>query len=102
MIWRGVQEGDWVKATDTLAIGLFGNSTIKRGTKGVVTSVVSGWLTSRRVVVAFDSGFGSVNATVSTSEIRVVRREGGVDRFKARQSRLFAARVALGVFVTWP
>lgn len=101
MTWGSVQEGDWVKATHTLTIGMFRGPSIKPGTKGVVTSVIPGWFNSR-ATVAFDGGFGTVSVTVPVSKLRVVRRGGGVGPFKARQGRMTAARVALAFFIAWP
>jgi hypothetical protein len=100
-MWGSVQEGDWVKATDTLTVGMFGGSMIRPGTKGVVTSVISGWFSSR-AAVTFDGEFGTVRATVPVSKLRVVRRGGGVEAFTSRRGRLMAARAGLMIFVAWP
>jgi hypothetical protein len=94
-----VREGDWVKTTDALTTGLSG--TIRRGTQGVVTSVLPGWFTPR-AIVTFDGGFGTVRLTVPVRKLRVVRRDGGVERFNIRHGRVMAARAALALFTAWP
>src|SRR5205823_836202 len=96
-----LHEGDWVKATKPLRIGLLGGGTIRAGTKGVVTAVERGLWTAR-AAVAFDGGFGTVRATVPTRHLGRVRSGGGVDRFHRRQRHVAAARAGFALFLAWP
>lgn len=96
-----IREGDWVTATESLVYGLLGGSTIKAGTRVVVTNVANGWFNST-ASVRWDGGFGTVSTTVPTRHLRVVRHGGGVDRFVSHQGRLTAARAALALFLIWP
>lgn len=100
-MWGSVSAGDWVKTDTDIRVGMFGGTTIRAGTKGVVTGVSTGWLTSR-AVVEFDSGFGTVRASVPTHQVQLVRRDGGIERFTSRQRRLAVARLALLLFLSWP
>lgn len=100
-MWGSVRNGDWVKADGEINTGLFAGPTISAGTKGVVIGVSTGWFSSR-AEVEFDSGLGTVRATVPAHQLRLVRRNGGLDRFLTRQRRLSAARAALFVFLAWP
>lgn len=96
-----IREGDWVRSRENLAYGLLGGSTIKSGTRGVVTGVANGWFSST-ASVRWDGGFGTVSTTVPTRHLQVVRHGGGVNRFVAHQGRLTAARAALALFLMWP
>ncbi|CAI9413189.1 hypothetical protein [Nocardioides sp. T2.26MG-1] len=100
-MWGSVRDGDWVKVDTDINLGMLGGTTIKAGTKGVVTGVSTGWITSR-ADVQFDSGFGTAHANVPTHRLRLIRPNGGVDRFTTRQRRLAAARSALLLFLAWP
>lgn len=100
MMWGRVRDGDWVQVDTDVKVGMLGG-TVKAGTKGVVTGVSTGWITSR-AHVQFDGGFGAVHANVPTYRLRLIRPNGGVDRFTTRQRRLAATRAALLLFLAWP
>lgn len=101
MTWGGLHDGDWVRADRNISTGILGGTTINAGSKGVVTTISSGWFTSR-AEVDFGSGLGTVRANVPTHQLRLVRRDGGIDRFSARQRRVAPARMALLLFLAWP
>jgi hypothetical protein len=98
--WTSVAEGDWVKVQATVPVTFSDHLTgsgIKKGTRGVVTSIGSG-----RAEVRFDTGLGGVSAWVPTRHLSVVRRGGGVAAFNDRITRLSVARAALIVFLSYP
>lgn len=100
MIWGGLQVGDWVKANRTVPVTFTDSITesgVRPGTMGVVTDTAGS-----RVQVAFEGGFGTVDAWVPTRHLRVVGRGRGVGSFRSHARRIAVARAALSLFLAWP
>lgn len=92
--------GDWVRNTELVPTNLADHvlcSGLRRGTRGVVVS--RSW---SHLEVEFDTGYGMVRARVPHRAVRVVRRDGGRDRFHRRTSRLTVVRLAVAAFLLFP
>ncbi len=93
MFWSSPQVGDWVRTTRVEHPGvmdvLMGNG-VAEGSKGVVVACRGG-----SVDVDVDDGWGTTRLTIPRHRVKVVRRAGGVERFRSRTGRLAAVRVGV-------
>lgn len=98
------REGDWIRTTRpikvTMSDYLLGDGAgIKPGTRGVVLRS-AGW---NSLEVRLDGGlFGSSTIRVKPSQVRVIRRDGGIEAFAASSERLRYARVGVALALALP
>lgn len=101
MSWlSGFAEGDWVelrRPVETFGL-LSGGTEYRRGTKGVVLAS-SGW---SGYLVSLETGFGAAEVIVKGADLRLRRRDGGVDRWRERAARRNAARAGVAVAMLGP
>lgn len=95
--------GDWIKTTEKVPVSLTDTLTgggVPAGTRGVITEV-SGIFGSN-LVARLDGGLGgSITARMRPSQVRVIRRRGGIESYgrsasRRNQVRLGAALALLG------
>lgn len=102
--FRSPQPGDWIKTTRPIRVSLTDylmgdNGGIRPGTRGVVIRV-HGW---NSLEVLLDTGLsGSVTARVRPGQIRVVRRDAGIDSFRETTSRINAIRFGVAMAFVLP
>lgn len=100
MWWRTPEPGDWVRADKhvhaNLSDYLVGGG-ITPGARGVVVERRGG-----RALVEFGQGFSSTRVSVPFSDLTLVRRGGGVDRFRTRSKRMAIVQIALACFLLFP
>lgn len=96
------EPGDWVQLTHTIKTTMrdhIADTGIKPGTRAVVIST-SGW---GALNVRVDNGvWGTVDARVSTRDVRLIRRGGGVDDFNKTTGRINAARAGVAAALLAP
>jgi hypothetical protein len=100
------QPGDWIKTTKLVKVGLTDyllgdDAGIPPGTRGVITEasgIFSTILTAR-----LDGGlFGPVTVRVRAHEVRVVRRNGGIEAYKENAQKRTIVRVAAVIAMFGP
>jgi len=95
-----VEEGDWVVAKRVIPVSFSDHLTdsgIAEGTRGVVISSSWGY-----ALVEFNDGFGAVRVDVKKSDLRVVKKRGGVVGFRERSRRLTIVRVGALIAILAP
>jgi hypothetical protein len=97
---RRIEPGDWVRTTEKVSVGiadeLLGTG-VPAGARGVVCERNGSWLR-----VDLEHGLATVSVRVRARDCRVVRRQGGRERFHRWSGRRRAARIGLLCFTLWP
>lgn len=97
--------GDWVAARKTFTASVngtfLGRRQIRAGARGVVTEPPRGLL-RQDVRVLFADGLGEVDVTAPTHQLTRIKRGGGVEEFRQRQTTVRWIRVALAALLLQP
>lgn len=95
-----LKTGDWVRLTAIIPVSVTDHlmgSGISIGTRGVVVSRMG-----LMIEADFDTGYGTTRTHVPASKCKLIRRNGGQEKFTRNANFILIVRLALIAFLCWP